>query len=229
MVLPGYKILIRKICKVCSFFIFHFSLFIFPFSLISCYSLSAGLTWSEEQKLHNLGLMTPHEADIVAADLVSNFIGKQIYDDWIMEHEHAPMILLGAISNNSTEWIDTGIVADGLRRAITVSGKAELAEGGGQNILIPAEEHGRFLSSAEQESLRAIQRSRADMVLTGKVDTGIFKKNLSPIRNYYVMIELRDARDLNRIVWKGKNSTLNKAVKGGPVRKAFYRRGRRGW
>jgi hypothetical protein len=192
------------------------------FLFCACYSPSPGLSWEEERSLNQLGLMTPREADEICTDLVSRFANSKNFDDWVMNNEHGPIILCAELVNMSTEWIDTQMIDKSLSHAILQSGKGTAVSTEGAAIVIPAWQHGRFLSSQEQESLEIIDKSGCDMVLTGTVKTSIFSKNLNPIRNYYVELALYDAADLSEL-WKGRNNELNKAVRAGPVRRAFYR------
>jgi hypothetical protein len=141
-----------------------------------------------------------------------------------MNNEHGPVILCAPLLNMSTEWIDTKIVDKALTHAIEMDGKATCeAPPANVRIVIPDPEHGRFLSETEKDSLRYIQDSGCDMVLTGSVKTSIFKKNLAPIRFYYVDVEVRDARYLTKVIWHGHDESLTKGVRAGPVRKAFYK------
>lgn len=128
-------------------------------------------------------------------------------------------VVLGTIKNESTEHIDTSIVAKRFQNAIINSGamdfvadsteRGELAE-----EALWQEEHALDYDSDEYgEEISKLDKSRAaDFILLGSVKSIVQTEDKTTVRTYFVYAQLMDV-ERHTIVWSGENSEIKKIIK----------------
>jgi hypothetical protein len=217
-------------CKYLSKFaksIFHFSFFIFiiiyTFTLCSCYTYPTIGDWWYDYRQTRLGYWIEREAYAIAKKMTDKFSHTKEFDDYIMERDKAPLVLVGTIRNMSTDKIDTELLEDCFNSTIEKTGKANSMQVFDKVIYLPEEVLSYHHTLEEQTALDYLEETPADMFLTGRVVTNVIKINIKAVRQYHVYIELYDARSL-KLVWKGSDHSLRKIIHAGPVKREFFKK-----
>ncbi len=130
---------------------------------------------------------------------------------------HMPCVVIGKIKNDSSERIDTSIVAKRMQTAIINSGVLEFVADANERVELREEkndqaEHVEYGTAKEIDAEKA-----ADFLMTGSVKTQVQSADKYTVRSYFVYVTLTDIQS-NKIIWQGENSEIKKYIKNQKVK-----------
>lgn len=128
------------------------------------------------------------------------------------QNGRAPVVIIGKIKNESSERIDTSIVAKRLQTAILNTGVLEFVASAGERQALREEKADQDNHSSLDTAKSMDQEEAADFMLTGSVKTQVQKDGKYSVRTYFVYITLTNI-ETNRIMWQGENSDIKKIIK----------------
>ena len=122
-----------------------------------------------------------------------------------------PTVIVGSFRNNSSEHIDTSIIAKQMEIAIVNSGKLEFVAGGNTRDEIRAERLDQQGNASEQSASALGYETGADFMLTGTVNLIEDRAGNQTVRAYFVSAELTNIETNSRL-WMGENSEIKKYI-----------------
>ena len=122
-----------------------------------------------------------------------------------------PVVLVGRFSNESSEHIDTSIIASMMETAIFNSGKMDFVAGGATRDALRAERQDQQSNASEATAAALGKEVGADFMLFGSVRTIIDKAGNQTVRTYFVSAELTNV-ETNTRMWMGQNNEIKKMV-----------------
>jgi uncharacterized protein (TIGR02722 family) len=122
-----------------------------------------------------------------------------------------PLVLVGNFYNDSSEHIDTSIIATVMETAIFNSGKLDFVAGGRVREQLRAERQGQQTEASVETAARLGREAGAQFLMTGSVKTIVDSAGGKSVRSYYVTAELSDI-ETNRRLWMGQNDEIKKVI-----------------
>jgi len=122
-----------------------------------------------------------------------------------------PTVLVGRFINESSEHIDTSIIADIMEITIFNSGKMDFVAGGAVRDALRAERQDQQTYASEETAASLGKEVGADFMLFGSVKTIVDKAGNQTARTYYVSAELTNV-ETNTRLWMGQNSEIKKII-----------------
>ena len=122
-----------------------------------------------------------------------------------------PTVLVGRFRNESSEHIDTSIIADIMEATIFNSGKMDFVAGGSKRDELRAERQDQQSFASEATAASLANETGADFMLLGTVRTIIDRAGNQTARTYFVSAELTNV-ETNERLWMGQNSEIKKIV-----------------
>jgi hypothetical protein len=122
-----------------------------------------------------------------------------------------PTVLVGRFRNESSEHIDTTIIADMMEITIFNSGKMDFVAGGATRDALRAERQDQQIFASEETAASLAKEIGADFMLFGTVRTIVDKAGNQTARTYFVSAELTNV-ETNARLWMGQNTEIKKIV-----------------
>ena len=177
----------------------------------SCYTYG-GVTRVDSSVQTDLsGYWNDTDVRIVCESLIADCLASPRLRAFAQERGRPPVFVVGRFANESSEHIDTGVIAKRMEAAILNSGRAEFVASAYERDDIRLE-RGEQQGWASEESAKSIaNETGADFMLTGSIRTIVERAGTTTARSYYVYAELTDI-ETNRKIWIGENSEIKKIV-----------------
>ena len=157
------------------------------------------------------GYWNDTDVRIVCESLIADCLSSPRLRAFTEENGRLPVLVVGSFANESSEHIDTGIIAKRMEAAILNSGKADFVASAYERGEI-RQERGEQQGWASEESAKSIaNETGADFMLTGSIRTIVERAGHTTVRSYYVSAELTDI-ETNRRIWIGENSEIKKII-----------------
>jgi len=122
-----------------------------------------------------------------------------------------PVVLVGSFRNESSEHIDTSIIASTMEVTIFNSGKMDFVAGGSTRDALRAERQDQQSNASEATAAALANETGADFMLFGSVKTIIDKADNQTVRTYFVTAEMTNV-STNQRIWMGQNSEIKKVI-----------------
>jgi uncharacterized protein (TIGR02722 family) len=122
-----------------------------------------------------------------------------------------PVVLVGRFSNESSEHIDTSIIASIMETVIFNSGKMDFVAGGATRDALRAERQDQQTNASEATAAALGKEAGADFMLFGTVRTIIDRAGNQTVRTYFVSAEMTNV-ETNQRMWMGQNNEIKKYV-----------------
>jgi uncharacterized protein (TIGR02722 family) len=129
----------------------------------------------------------------------------------------APTVIVGHFANDSSEYIDTTIVAAKMETAIINDGRLRVIAGGDIRDTIRAERQDQQTNASEDTAKQLANETAADYMLTGTVKSIVKTVRRRTSRTYYVYAQLTNI-ETSEILWKG-DSEVSVESRSGSVRR----------
>lgn len=151
------------------------------------------------------------DAQMVAAEMINDCLNAGWYNKTLLKLGKEPVVIVGTVSNNSMEHINTDVFVEEIQRALINSGKVEFVASKSERGEVRTErlEQDEF---ASEETRKAFGREiGADFMLSGTLNSVVDKSGKKALVFYQVNMKLINL-ETNQIVWNGQKQ-IKKYVK----------------
>ncbi|MDR1787636.1 MAG: penicillin-binding protein activator LpoB [Treponema sp.] len=168
------------------------------------------------------GKWNDRDARLVSESLIASALASASISRYITQFEgthggEAPTVIVGAFRNETSEHIDTGIIAGMLRAAIINSGRLNFVEGGAARSQIRGERFDQQANASEDTAARVGEETGADLILQGVIGSAVDRAGGKTVRAYFVKASLTSIES-NRILWEDQNNDIKKIIERQKVR-----------
>lgn len=185
--------------------------FVASVALFSCSSTKVERVDSEEV-VDMDGYWNDSDVRIVCESLINDCVSSKTIANYSKVNGRAPVAIVGKISNDSDEHIDTSIVAKRFQNAIINSGVMEFVSDKYEREELREERFDQADNASEKTAKAIGNETGADYMLLGSIKSIVQKEGNKSVRAYFVYAELHDMES-NKIVWSGENSSIKKIIK----------------
>lgn len=151
------------------------------------------------------------DAQMVAAEMINDCLNAGWYNKTLLKLGKEPVVIVGTVSNNSMEHINTDVFVEEIQRALINSGKVEFVASKSERGEVRTErlEQDEF---ASEETRKAFGKEiGADFMLSGTLNSVVDKSGKKALVFYQVNMKLINL-ETNQIVWNGQKQ-IKKYVK----------------
>ena len=151
------------------------------------------------------------DAQMVAAEMINDCLNAGWYNKTLLKLGQEPVVIVGTVSNNSMEHINTDVFVEEIQRALINSGKVEFVASKSERGEVRTErlEQDEF---ASEETRKAFGKEiGADFMLSGTLNSVVDKSGKKALVFYQVNMKLINL-ETNQIVWNGQKQ-IKKYVK----------------
>ncbi|GHV83109.1 hypothetical protein AGMMS50212_04490 [Spirochaetia bacterium] len=185
------------------------------FGLVSCASSPKVTRVSTDTAIDLSGYWNDTDVRTVADSLIDKMEKAKQVTDFVSDYgrknkgEH-PTVIVGTFRNNSSEHINTQIIANMMRTSIINGGVFAFVEGGKAREDIRAEREDQNAGNAAN-SVGIGREAAADFMLSGEVNSIVDSSGNQTVRSYFVKATLTNT-ETNRILWEGDNNEIKKVI-----------------
>ncbi|WP_027729137.1 penicillin-binding protein activator LpoB [Treponema sp. C6A8] len=158
------------------------------------------------------GFWNDNDLRIVTETLINDCANSTRIKNYKTKSGEAPLVIIGPITNKSSEHIDTINLARRFQTAIINNGTMEFVADSEQRLALRAEKDNQAQYSTAESAKAIAQELGADFMLQGSVRTIVDTVDNKQVRTYYVDMEIIDIES-NKILWQGENSDIKKFIK----------------
>ncbi len=151
------------------------------------------------------------DAQMVAAEMIDDCLNSGWYNKTLLKLGKEPVVIVGTVTNNSMEHINTDVFVEEIQRALINSGKVEFVASKNERGELRAErlEQDEF---ASEETRKAFGKEiGADFMLSGTLNSVVDQAGKKALVFYQVNMKLINL-ETNQIVWNGQKQ-IKKYVK----------------
>ena len=151
------------------------------------------------------------DSQMVAQEMITDCLNSGWYAKSVAKLGKDPVVIVGTVTNNSMEHINTGTFVEDMQRALINSGKVEFVASSNERGEIRQErlEQDEF---ASEETRKAFGREvGADFMLSGVLNSVVDSQDKKAAVFYQVNMKLINI-ETNQIVWNGQKQ-IKKYVK----------------
>lgn len=186
-------------------FIFFISVLIMP-----CYAKTVERVDADLQ-VDASGDWNDSDARIVGEGLIEQALNSGGFSGYKEDLGRRPIITVGKFRNDSDEYIDTSILAEGIKTGIFNSGKARFIASKKRIEEIREERFARASWSDPTKQKEAANELIPDLILTGSVKTVVDTDTNITVRTYFVFAEMVDI-ETGELIWQGENKDIKKVI-----------------
>ena len=158
------------------------------------------------------GYWNDTDARIVSESLIEQALNSGSFMGYKEDLGRRPIITGGSFRNDSSEYIDTSILTEGITTAILNSGKARFIASRKRIEEIREERMARQGWQADMSQQKEVANELIpDLVLTGSVKTIVDTDTKKSLRTYFVYAELVDI-ETGEMIWRGENNEIKKII-----------------
>lgn len=164
------------------------------------------------QQVDLSGYWNDTDARIVCESLIGQALNSGSFVGYKEDLGRRPIITGGSFRNDSSEYIDTSILTEGITTAILNSGKARFIASRKRIEEIREERMARQSWQADMSKQKEVANELIpDLILTGTVKTIVDTNNKKSVRTYFVYAELVDI-ETGEMIWRGENKEIKKII-----------------
>ena len=165
-----------------------------------------------DKKVDLSGYWNDTDARLVCESLIEQALNSGSFMGYKEDLGRRPIITGGSFRNDSSEYIDTSILTEGITTAILNSGKARFIASRKKIEEIREERMARQGWQADMTQQKEVANELIpDLVLTGSVKTIVDTDSKKSVRTYFVYAELVDI-ETGEMIWRGENKEIKKVI-----------------
>lgn len=187
-------------------FVFSIILILSALLIASCATTPKVERIAADTDMDLSGYWNDTDIRLVCGNLVKACIAGSWNDTYVLSK---PTVRIGTLVNNSSEHIDTQILASKIQEALLETGSVSFVAGSSIIDAVRTEQEQQQYHAENPVELAA--EKRADFLMQGSVRTNVDQISGQSVRTYYVSLELIDV-ETAQVVWVG-NDTVKKSVK----------------
>jgi uncharacterized protein (TIGR02722 family) len=165
------------------------------------------------------GTWGAQEVQTVCSELIAKCLNSPSVDRTVSaktKGSKRPTVIVGKFANDSSEYIDTSIVASKIETAIINDGRLSFVAGGDVRENLRGERRDQQANSSEKTAAKLANETGADFMMNGSVKSIVKQVGNTTSRSYFVYGQLTNI-ETNEIIWKG-DSEVATLAKSGRVR-----------
>lgn len=151
------------------------------------------------------------DAQMVAAEMINDCLNAGWYNKTLLKLGKEPVVIVGTVSNNSMEHINTDVFVEEIQRALINSGKVEFVASKSERGEVRTERLEQDEFASEETSKAFGKEIGADFMLSGTLNSVVDKSGKKALVFYQVNMKLINL-ETNQIVWNGQKQ-IKKYVK----------------
>lgn len=151
------------------------------------------------------------DAQMVAQEMITDCLQGGWYSRFFTRYGKEPTVIVGTVSNNTMEHINTGVFIEAMQRALINSAKVDFVASAAERGEVRTErlEQDEFASEATRKAFG--REVGADYMLSGVLNSVVDQAGSKAVVFYQVNLKLIDI-ETNQIVWNGQKQ-IKKYVK----------------
>lgn len=151
------------------------------------------------------------DAQMVAQEMITDCLHGGWYNRFLTRNGKEPTVIVGTVSNNTMEHINTDVFIEAMQRALINSAKVDFVASAEERGEIRTErlEQDEFASEATRKAFG--QEIGADFMLSGVLNSVVDQAGSKAVVFYQVNLKLINI-ETNQIVWNGQKQ-IKKYVK----------------
>lgn len=158
------------------------------------------------------GFWNDSDVKIVCDDLISQCISSTNISQFIKTKKRSPTVIFGKIKNESTEHIDTSIVAKRMQHAIINSGVMDFVADEFEREALRREVESQAEFSSDETAKTYANEIGADFMIQGSVKSIVQNDGKTSVRTYFINVQLYDLES-HKIIWSGESDSIKKIIK----------------
>lgn len=151
------------------------------------------------------------DAQMVAQEMITDCLNAGWYTKFLARNGKEPVVIVGTVTNNTMEHINTGVFVEEIQRALINSAKVDFVASASERGEVRTErlEQDEF---ASEETRKAFGREvGADFMLSGVLNNVVDQAGSKAVVYYQANMKLINI-ETNQIVWNGQKK-IKKYVK----------------
>lgn len=187
------------------------------FFVAACSSTPQVTRVDAETQTDLTGYWNDTDVRIVCESLIADCLSSPRLQAFETQNSRLPVFIVGNFANDSSEHIDTAIIAKRMEAAILNSGRADFVASSSERGELRDERMEQQSWASEETAKSIANETGADFMMTGSIRTIVEKADKTTVRVYYVTAELTDLES-NKKIWIGENNEIKKIIKTSSVK-----------
>ncbi len=176
-------------------------IFITIFMIVSCGPSTRTVTRVSVDEVQDLsGRWNDTDSRLVAEQMIRGLISRSWINDFVMDYDRKPVVVVGAVRNLSSEHIQTGTFVKDIEREFINSGKVKFVATSEERKEVREERLEQQSYASDETAKRLAAETGADFMLKGSIKTHIDAIEGKQIKFYQVDMELINV-ETNEKVW----------------------------
>ncbi len=145
------------------------------------------------------------DARETARAMIDDALGHPWLDTWVEDHARLPVIVIGVVANQTSDFIDTELITKQFERALLNTGRVRLVASENQRPTIRQERQEIAQWGREDTRKQQYYEIGADLILIGRIgeNAEVSRTGRARIQYYQVDLELVDIES-NEKLWIGE-------------------------
>ena len=182
------------------------------FMFAGCASTTRTVTRvSVEEVADQSGNWNDTDSRLVAEQMIKDLMYRSWLQDFVLEEDRKPVLVVGTIRNLSSEHIQSETFIKDIERELINSGKVKFVAGNKERTEIRKERLEQQSYASDETAKRLAVESGADFMLQGGIKSNIDASGSKAVKFYQVDLELVNVES-NEKVWIGSKE-IKKYVK----------------
>ena len=178
-------------------------LFVIILMLVGCASTTRTVTRiSADEVLDQSGNWNDTDSRLVAEQMIKDLMYRAWLQDFVLEEDRKPVIVVGTIRNFSSEHIQADIFIKDIERELINSGKVKFVAGIKERDDVREERMEQQSYASDETAKRLAAESGADFMLQGGIKSNSDVSGGKAVKFYQVDLELINVES-NEKVWIG--------------------------
>lgn len=182
---------------------YSFRLIVIAMTVFVGFSCSRQVTRvSPDQQIDLSGRWNDTDSKLTAEALIEQLLNQNWIEDYNQEFNRKPVIIVGLITNKSSEHIDSDTYIKDIEKAILNDSRVRLVQAGAKREELRQERADQQDFAAKATIKKWGQELGADFILQGDISSIIDSYKKEKVRYYQLNLELTNL-ETNELVWLG--------------------------
>ncbi len=182
---------------------YSFRLIVFTLAILASVSCSRQVTRvSPDQQIDLSGRWNDTDSKLTAEALVEQLLTRNWIENYKQETGKKPVVIVGLITNKSSEHIDSDTYIKDIEKAILNDGRIRLVQAGEKREALRGERADQQDFASKETVKKWGQELGADFILQGDISSIIDSYKKEKVRYYQLNLELTNL-ETSELVWLG--------------------------
>ncbi len=182
---------------------YSFRLIVFTLAILASVSCSRQVTRvSPDQQIDLSGRWNDTDSKLTAEALIEQLLTRNWIENYQQETGKKPVVIVGLITNKSSEHIDSDTYIKDIEKAILNDGRVRLVQAGAKREALRGERADQQDFASKATVKKWGQELGADFILQGDISSIIDSYKKEKVRYYQLNLELTNL-ETSELVWMG--------------------------